>query len=128
MTFRCTVSYASRAITSNLNYYILLLKHGKSPFQVTVESSFNVPSLMQYIISRGPAPGFPQHSDPLSCRITLTLGFTVLCFFVSIAPNIYAHYCCYQVHEKDVIGVSHHPHQNLLCSYSEDGLLRLWKP
>ena len=34
----------------------------------------------------------------------------------------------HQVGEKELIGVAHHPHRNLLVTFGDEGVLKLWRP
>lgn len=33
-----------------------------------------------------------------------------------------------QVHEREVIGLHHHPHRNMVVSHADDGLVKMWIP
>jgi WD40 repeat-containing protein SMU1 len=50
---------------------------------------------------------------------------TLFCFSMATAQ---IEHTIPQAHEREVIGLHHHPHRNMLTSHADDGLVKLWIP
>jgi WD40 repeat-containing protein SMU1 len=66
----------------------------------------------------------------LEQSLAVCLAHRMACLYclVSLDLTWMAHHQPQTGSERDLIGVTHHPHQNLVVTWGEDGLVRIFKP